>query len=82
MRDLTRLMLRIGMVLFLLAGCVFNVNQFAKLTKDQLKYEPQRYRNPYYNTYGSSTRIDDEEYDSGTNVSSTIEYDDDSDYDF
>ena len=79
MRDLTRLMLRIGMILFLLAGCVYNVNEFAKLTKTKLNYDTRRYRGVYYDTYNSSTRTNNE-YDD-TLVSSSSESDD-FDYDY
>ena len=48
MRGLTRLLLRVGMILILIGGCVFNVKHFATLTEKQIRYTPQYYKSPYY----------------------------------
>lgn len=54
MRELTRITLRIGMILILLGGCVHNIYHFKKIADNGRRYDP------YYPTY---TNIEDDPID-------------------
>ena len=51
MREITRITLRIGMIIILLVGCVHNVYHFKKIADNGRRYDP------YYRTY---TNIEDD----------------------
>lgn len=53
MREITRITLRIGMILILLGGCVHNVYHFSQFANKQSMSHSQK------GYYGYSTRIDD-----------------------
>ena len=59
MREFTRMVLRLAMVIFLVAGCVENVYYLGELTKNAHNTSYGYSRNSYYNR--NNTYVDAEE---------------------